>query len=160
MGWVGVEGFAGGAPARLVGTTITAGRQPRAGESSAYARRRRHPVTHLYAKRSQQLCSWAGGPGGTPGHFPDHVPPAGRAGASSWAEARTGPYRPYVRGRKEKKTAGGWGPAKGRRRERDDERWPAAGGVRQGGQGAAGEASRVSPLRFSFSTTCSASKPR
>ena len=26
---------------------------------------------------------------------------------TGWAEARTGPYRPYARGRKEKRTAGG-----------------------------------------------------
>ena len=39
----------------------TAGRWPRAGESAAYARERRHPLAQLCAKRCQELGSWAGG---------------------------------------------------------------------------------------------------
>ena len=48
---------------------------------------------------------------------PPPPPPSGRPGRravrrpagvlTGWAEARTGPYRPYARGRKEKRTAGG-----------------------------------------------------
>ena len=67
VGWVSVGGPAGGAPACLAVRPHTAGRRPRAGESAAYVRRRRHPLTHLYPKRSQQLGSWVDGPGGTPG---------------------------------------------------------------------------------------------
>ena len=86
-------------------------------------------LTHLYAKRSQQLGSWAGGQGGTPGglvvpvphcHFPPQAGPVRRAVRRpacvriGCAEANTGPYRPYARGRKEKRTAGG------RQREGDE----------------------------------------
>ena len=118
----------------------TVGRMPRAGESAAYARRCRHPLTHLYAKCSPQLGSWAGRAvrdAGWAGHVPrGHVPPqaglAHRAATSvwtGWGKARTGPYRPYVRGRQEEKTAGG--RQKERRREREDEREEETAGSRR-----------------------------
>ena len=58
---------------------------------------------------------------------------------TGWAEARTGPYWPYARGRKEKRTA------ERRRQGKEDEREEAAGKLaasdRGWGRGAAGKAS-------------------
>ena len=83
----------------------TAGRRPLAGESAAYTRRHRNPLTHLYAKRSRQFGSWAGGPVGTRSGLvtpPSVTSPrrSGRAGApcsgrpaSGSAEPRPGPAR-------------------------------------------------------------------
>ena len=87
-----------------------AGRRPHAGGGAAYVRRRRHPPLgpQHTCKQSvrKQPGSWAGGPGETPGGLVTSPPTAGvRTG---WAEARTGPYRPYARGPAKK-----GGPEKG-----------------------------------------------
>ena len=97
----------------------TAGWRPRAGESAAYALRRRHPLTHLYAERSQQIGSWAAGPGGTPGGLftsprsRDSRPPTGRAGApcgdrpaAGPAGLKPGPARTHLRARERMKEEG------------------------------------------------------
>ena len=59
LGYVGVGGPASGAPKSLVGSNPHSQLELCAGESAAYAHRRMQPVTHLYAKCSQQLDSWA-----------------------------------------------------------------------------------------------------
>ena len=81
-----------------------------------YASRLRHPLTHLYAKCSQQLGSWACGPGWMQGGLVtssaqqlSHLPPPQAEPAhrvllqacvqTGWAEAQTGQCRPYARGK-------------------------------------------------------------
>ena len=103
----------------------TTGRRPHAGRGAAYARS--HSLTQLYAKRSQQLCSWAGGPGGTPSGLVTSpvvtFPSAGRALAPCGdrpASGAAGPRPPVQALRARTKGAeDDRGPAKGRRREKE-----------------------------------------
>ena len=113
----------------------TAGRRPHPGESSAYALRIRHSLTHLYAMSSQQLGSWAGGLGGTSGGLVTSPavtspPPTGRASGPApcgdWPASgpavprpRTGPTH------EEERRRGRPGPGKGgdeRKRMREKKR--------------------------------------
>ena len=133
IGWEGVGGPAGAKPPRASWVrSHTAGRRPRARESAAYARRSRHPPTFLYAKRSQQRGSWAGGPGGTPGglvmspaitSFPQAGPACRAAIGRRPDRLGRGSDRPVEALRARKKGEDhGRGPEKGRRREKEDER--------------------------------------
>ena len=87
---------------RLLGMTraYTASWRPHE-ESAAYAHRRRHPLTHLYAKRSQQLGCWAGRRvvwSRLRSHFPHMQGPRvvrrPEGCRTDSAEARAGQYRP------------------------------------------------------------------
>ena len=129
----------------------TVGRLPHAGESAAYVRRCRHPPTHLHAKRSQPLGSWAGRavrnaewaghvPAVTsprrPGRRTVRRPASGPAGPRPGL-GRTGPTCEDERRRRRQ----GAGKRKGDEKEkmREKRRLPEAGGVRQRvGQGSAG----------------------
>ena len=93
-------------PARLAGTTP---HRRLAAPCWAYARRSRHPLTHLYAKRSLQIGSWAGGSGWTQGGLVTSLRRPGRCavrrpvgGRTGWIEARTGMYRPTCAREKER----------------------------------------------------------
>ena len=86
----------------------------RATQSVAYARRRRHPLTHLYAKHSQQLDSWAGRAGRAAG-WAGHIlavtsPPSVRAGAREVTgrpdRLGRGPDRPVQAEKEKGKTTG------------------------------------------------------
>ena len=164
---MGVEGPAGGDPTRLIGTTPhrRLAAPCHGGENAAYARRRRHPLRHVYAKRSPQLGSWAGRAGrfgrdaGSAWHVPrGYVPlqarPAGvRAG---WAEARTcltgptceeerrtGPTCEEERRRRRQGAGRKWRETRNRRYERRGDGQKPAVSARGWGRGAAGEASAV-----------------
>ena len=101
-------------------TPPAGGPQPRAGDSAAYACRRRHPLTHLYAKRSQLLGSWAG-------HSPPQAGPARRATTDRRMDRLgRGPGRPvqfYVREREIKRRVKGPVKLKAPDRGRGRVRW-------------------------------------
>ena len=123
VGWGGVGGPQAEPPRASWIRPHTARRRSHTGESAAYARRRRHSLTHV---RKAFSTAWllgrrAGRDAGWAGHVPRcHVPPAGRAGApcgdrpaSGPAGPRPGPARTGPT-REEERRSGGPGAGKGK----------------------------------------------
>ena len=115
---------------------------PRAGESTAYARRRRQPLSHLYVKCSRQLGAWDRGPDGTPGGLVTSpaVTSSSQAGPARRSAAGRRPDRlgrcpdrllQALPARNLEEEGGRRKEADEGERKREKKRRPEAGGVRQ-----------------------------